>query len=357
MRSYLTRWFSFSSALIASVWLGHSGMAQIAGNTIQQPHAQTANPAAPMSVGGPTAPTTPQGGTGNMPGGLGQALPEAPMGVAPFPPLDPALQQYLGNVLQYWQQSTAKIQRYQCKFTRWQYDPTKVNDPSQHHSIAKGVVRYMAPDKGMFQVEDIHFLKQQPDGKFTYEVVPGQYGDWWILYDRTEKKAKKYMLPPSMQGAEVFNSPLPFVFGVDAEKIQARYWIRPLPPPVDKNGKQNDQIVLLEAYPKMQADALNYHHVTIYLDRNEFLPVAIDIALTQWTPTAPHREVFQFSEREVNLTLLEKINETLFRQAFIPREPPKDWTVEEVPFLAEEAPQEPLRASNPNAPPPNALQR
>jgi hypothetical protein len=107
----------------------------------------------------------------------------------------------------------------------------------------------------------------------------------------------------------------------------------------------------------MQADALNYHHVTIYLDRNEFLPVAIDIALTQWTPTAPHREVFQFSEREVNLTLLEKINETLFRQAFIPREPPKDWTVEEVPFLAEEAPQEPLRASNPNAPPPNALQR
>jgi TIGR03009 family protein len=339
-------------------------MAQIAGNTIQQPQAQAANPSAPMNAASPSTPAIQQGLGGNTPGGLVQALPEAPMGNSPFPPLDPALQQYLENVLQYWQQSTAKIQRYQCKFTRWQYDPTKVNDPSQHQSIAKGVVRYMAPDKGMFQVEDIHFLKQQSDGKFSYEVVPGQYGDWWIcdgesihLYDRTEKKAKKYMLPPTMRGAEVFNSPLPFVFGVDAEKIKARYWIRPLPPPVDKNGKQNDQIVLLEAYPKLQADALNYHHVTIYLDRNEFLPVAIDIALTQWTPTAPHREVFQFSDREVNLTLLDKINETLFRQAFIPREPPKDWTVEEVPFLAEEAPQEPLRASNPNAPLPSGLQR
>jgi hypothetical protein len=162
-----------------------------------------------------------------------------------------------------------------------------------------------------------------------------------------------------MQGAEVFNSPLPFVFGVDAAKLKARYWIRPLEPPKDDKGVPNQNLVLLEVYPKTVDDAVNYHHVTVYLDVKEFLPIAIEIALTNWTPQQPHREFFQFEERVLNASLLTKINETLFRQAFIPAQPPKDWKVEELPITLEvpvkppvDPSQQPLRANNPNAVPP-----
>ena len=269
--------------------------------------------------------------------------PVAPMGQAPFPRLEPAYQQYLDDVLAKWEQSTGGITRYQCKFSRWQYNPTATKDPNAFETAGTGVIKYLAPDKGMFQVEELKFRKQKPDGTWGHEVIPGQYGEWWIcdgesvhLYDQTQKIAKKYALPPNMRGAEVFNSPLPFVFGVKAEKVNARFWIRPLPPPALANGQPNENVILLEAYPKFQADAVNYHHVSIYLDRTQFLPLAIVISLPQWTPQQDHKEVFEFRDREVNAGLLAKINEAIFRQSFIPKEPPKGWTVEEVPFVPEE---------------------
>jgi hypothetical protein len=97
----------------------------------------------------------------------------------PFPALAPALEDYLDKVLGYWQQSTSKIERYQCKFKRWQYDPTqvtqKLGEREQHYTQATGVIRYMTPDKGMFQIEELKFYKQQPDGSFQYQAVDGQF--------------------------------------------------------------------------------------------------------------------------------------------------------------------------------------
>lgn len=291
--------------------------AQAPANMIQQP-GQPANHQAPVAV----APA---------------------MGQTPFPPLAPAYQAFLDRVLSAWEKSTASIDRYQCKFSRWQYDPTKHNDPNVFNTAASGVIRYLNPDKGMFQVEEIKFLKQDPTGKWIHEAIPGQFGEWWIcdgqsvhLYDQTQKHAKKYPLPPNMRGAEVFNSPLPFVFGVKAQKVNDRFWIRPLPPPQGPNGQPNENVILLEAYPKFQADAVNYHHVTIYLDSKEILPIAIIIYLPQWTPQSDHKEVFEFRDREINAGLLAKINEAVFRQSFIPKEPPKGWTVEEIPFVPED---------------------
>lgn len=286
------------------------------------------------------------------------AQPQFPMGNAPFPPLSQPEQQFLDGVLLTWEKETAKIQRFESKFRRWQYDPTATNNPQEFFTAGSGVLRYQAPDKGMFQVEELLF-RREVDGKFQYQPIAGQFGEWWIcdgthvhIYDRTQKKVKKQSLPPDMRGAEVFNSPLPFVFGVNAAKIQARYWIRPLPHPTSADGKVNDQIIVIEAHPKYQADRLNYHHVTILLDRQTFMPEILEIALTNWTPQQPHREVFQFLERDVNSNFLDKIKEGLFRQAFIPNEPPKDWTVEESPLEPIEPPVDPAarRAEAPAVP-------
>ncbi|MDZ4851271.1 MAG: TIGR03009 domain-containing protein [Pirellulaceae bacterium] len=330
-----------------------SSVAQTPGNLIQQPSQQPQQQAQlqaqQQAPAGAAAPNPQQA---MQPGGMGQV---------PFPPLEPAHQQYLERVLVAWENSTSGIERYQCKFARWEFDPTKNNDPRIFQSVATGVIRYLAPDKGMFQVEDIKFLKQKPDGKWAHEAIPDQFGEWWIcdgtsvhLYDQTKKHVKKYPLPPNMQGAEVFNSPLPFVFGVKAQKIQERFWIRPLEPPTLPNGKPSQDVVVLEAYPKYQGDAVNYHHVTIELDVKTVLPTAIAVHLPNWTPQAPHREIFQFQEREVNGSLLAKINETVFRQSFIPKEPPKGWTVEEIPFVPEEDAQ---RVATPGGQQQNSLPR
>jgi TIGR03009 family protein len=287
----------------------------------------------------------------------------APMGNAPFQ-LEPQLQNYLDEVLKFWQLSTSKIDRFESKFTRWQFDPTKTNNPDEFYTNSSGVVRYLKPDKGMFHVEQMLYRVPKDDGKFAYEALPGHFGEWWICdgecvheYDRTEKKVTKHQLPANMRGAQVFNSPLPFVFGIDAEKIKQRYWMRPLPHPVGKDGVRNEEIIVLEAYPKFQSDAINYHHVSIFLDKKDFLPAAIEIALTQWTPQTPHREVFEFKERVANANVLTKMTEVIFNRAFIPEQPPKDWTVEERPFIPEEAPADGLRAANPSQSTPGPMQR
>lgn len=338
MRNWKTILLFTALSTFVCAGLASNSLAQQPANMIQQPGQRAAGqvqaPIAGQMQGAAPTQAVPINGAVQNPA----AAPSVPMGQAPFPALDPAHQKYLDEVLAAWENSTKGIDRFQCKFLRWQYDPTKTNDPSAFYTGATGILRYMAPDKGLFKVEELQFRKQKQDGTWGYEKIADQFGEWWIcdgqsvhLYDQTQKVAKKYLLPPNMRGAEVFNSPLPFVFGVNAQKVNARFWIRPLQPP-------NNNVILLEAYPKHQSDAMNYHHVSVYLDRKEMLPVSIVIHLPNWTPQPQndHREVFEFRDREVNAGLLAKFTEAVFRQSFIPIEPPKGWTVQEVPFVPED---------------------
>ncbi len=269
------------------LWLGlapNLGWSQNFGNAIQQPNtqpgqSQIAQPMPADSMQSPAAANAAQPvGQPVQAGAAPNAVPQAPMGNAPFV-LSPAEQDYLDKVLTFWQESTAKIERFECSFNRWQFDPQKLNNPQEFYTASSGTLRYLKPDKGMFKIEEMKFRVDKPNGQFAYEALPNQFGEWWICdgvsvhdYDRTEKKMTKHPLPANMRGAEVFNSPLPFVFGVDKNKINQRYWVRPLPHPLDKEGKPNENIIVIEAYPKFQSDALNYHHVTVYLDRAKFLP-------------------------------------------------------------------------------------
>jgi TIGR03009 family protein len=381
MRNYRVFLIGCFAAIYLLIALVELSFGQNVGNAIMQPNTQAAQQqaaqqqaaqqqAAQQQAMQRQAAEQMQQPVANPAGAAANGQPQSQMGNAPFAPLEPAYQKYLDDVLGFWQLNTSKIDRFACKFKRWEFNPTIANDPKEFYSASYGTIRYMKPDKGMYQVEEIQYRVTKPDGTIKYEATPGQFGDWWICdgekvheYDRTLKKVTKYPLPPNMRGTEVFNSPLPFVFGVEAEKVKQRFWMRPLPPPMGQDGKPNENLILIEAYPKYASDAVNYHHVTIYLDKTEFLPQAIEIALTQWTPQAPHREFFEFIEREKDNSLLAKIKENVFRQAFIPEAPPKDWTVEEramdaIPVSTPE-PANPndLRAANPGTQPPNGVQR
>ena len=274
----------------------------------------------------------------------------------PFPALSPAEQAHLDQVLNYWEGSTANIERYSCKLLRWQYNSSDnfvaelakklgTDIRNVNVSTASGELKYMAPDKGMFKIDKLLKLTGQLDATNQKEMkeFDNVFGEWWLCdgekvyeYDRSRKECTRFTMPSELRGAGILESPMPFMFGVKAEKIKARYWVRSLPPPKGQNEKPRDDIFVIEAYPKLQSDAVNYDHVQIYLDRELFLP----IMLVKFNPEHvdepgqvlnDNREVFQFSDRVKNASLLQKFGE-LFRKEFIPFDIPKDWKVEDKVF-------------------------
>ena len=309
----------------------------------QAPTNQAANNPAQNNAGQPVP--------GNA---TGEADAAANVPTPPFAPLDARLQQYLEQVLGAWEKATGDIERFRCNFTRWEYDPT--NGPATVHSTwSRGVLRYMKPDKGLFRVDDILFYKPSPDGQAKYEAIKDRFGDYWVcdgksihIYERNEKKVKRYDLPPDMQGVGIYQSPLPFLFGVKSQEVLSRYWLRPVPP---ENGSQTE--VWLEAYPKGQADAANYSKVLVVLDAQEVLPKVLVVFDPNYTPQNPQRTVFEFTDRERNWSLADRINDlNPFQQEFIPVAPPKDWKIEVTPIQSQAAPAprvaNPLQPGEPN---------
>jgi TIGR03009 family protein len=255
----------------------------------------------------------------------------------------------LDQILQFWEKSTADIERYSCKFRRWQYNSsqnfvdqlskqTKKDIRQVHVTAAAGEVKYMAPDKGMFKVDTLLSLTGQlgADGQPEYKEFSNAQRDWWLCsgeavydYDREKKECTVHQLPPEMQGAAILDSPMPFVFGVKADKLKERYWVRELP-------SQNPNTFIIEVYPKFQVDAVNYDHVQVFLDNKELLPVGLIKFNTEHrdelgTALVDNREVFQFEGREKNASLLQKFNDAVWRKEFIPFDL-KDWKVTTIPY-------------------------
>lgn len=246
------------------------------------------------------------------PGAL--ATPQAPKWI----PLPAEHEKYLDQVLGYWQDSSAKIKRYRCKFTRWEYDGVfMTRDQKTGEMPAKtqslGVLKYAAPDKGLFKVEQLlHYTApQKPGDKAQYLPHPEDRGEQWICdgksvfaFDHQKKQLMQTELPPEMQGRAIVDGPLPFMFGADAAKIKQRFWIRVITPK-DSKGEY-----WLEAVPKTRTDAANFRMLHIIIDEQDFLPKAMAMFDRNYdevrNPTCTN---FVFEKREVNWNeTIDKIN-------------------------------------------------
>jgi TIGR03009 family protein len=253
----------------------------------------------------------------------------------PFPTLNDAEQKYIDTVLDVWEKRTAQINTFECTFKRYIFNATV--DPKNPESIAEGFIRYKNPDKGVFKEDAQATLAgTKPDGSPEYKVNPAApHGDWWVCdgewvhnLDRREKKAVRTQLPPELRGNNIPLSPLPFLFGVKAAEVKARYYVRGLTPPKDSKD------VWIEAWPKRADDAGNYSRVQVALDRSDSLPNAMIMFMPNWASNAQNREVFNFAQREVNSNnLLDKIKENVFMKAFIDTKVPSDWNVIQEPWI------------------------
>lgn len=299
------------------VLLSSALTAQESGSTQGQSQYRAVDPGA--AIGGPD-------NRGNQPAAARLMEP-------PFPALTAAEQQYIDQVLLVWEKSTSQINTFECKFKRWVYNP---NTHETHpESISEGEIRYKSPDKGSFKENSrVTFAGMKPEGSPDYKVNPRMpHGDWWVCdgewvhqLDRNDKKAVRTQLPPDLRGNNIPLSPLPFLFGVKANEVKARYFIRAIAPPEGNND------VWVEAWPKRADDAGNYSRVQIVLDRSDNLPKGMFLFMPNWTPEAKHRELYEFSGKQVN-SVLDRIKQSIFMQSFIETKVGSDWQVIQEPWI------------------------
>ena len=216
----------------------------------------------------------------------------------PAPPpvpfvLTPQEQAAMDRILDAWEQAGKPVRTFQCSFTRWEYDatfpvkPTKEN-PNGAKYIDHGTIKYEAPDKGFFEATgflmDIPKVRRQEkwicDGKsvFVYE------------YAKKPPQLTESPLPKELQGKDIVDGPLPFLFGAKAQKLKQRYYLRIITP-ANAQGQ-----VWLEAFPRFLADARNFKRALLILKTTGMIPVA----LKTYLPGGNDSQVYTFDDVVVN---------------------------------------------------------
>lgn len=247
----------------------------------------------------------------------------------PFPPLKPDEQQHLDQLLAYWQQRSAKVKTYSCKFVRWEYDMTfGPRNPNIARTQAEGIIRYSSPDKGEFNVLRLGVYQQPTNqNQRPYDMKAVEHEEHWIcdgssVFELNPKKKQliERKLPPEMRGRQIADGPLPFMFGATREKLQARYWMREQVPP-----KERPNEYWVWAYPRTRADAADFQKIRVILDQETFLPNALEVFPPNYDQKLnPSRTVYLFKDRKIN-DPLHRGQEFLGR--FISPKPPRGWKV------------------------------
>ena len=279
----------------------------------------------------------PAGGVPRMannvaPAGVNPAL-RAPARVNPMQPswfpLPPKHQEYLDQVLSFWEFNSNKVKRYRCVFRKWEYDPVFGPKP-EFKTYCEGVIKYAEPDKGLFRVEKMlqYRAPSKPGDKASYEPAPPELfehwvcdGQWVYQFDHKEQKLVQTQLPPELRGKAIGKGPLPFLFNAKADDIKRRFWLQMVTPKGAKNEYH------LEAVPKTVEDAGSFKKIVVIIDQADYLPKVMIVFARNHTLQTPSRTTFEFTKREVNFNILaQQLN--LFHREFFAPSVPSGWSKE-----------------------------
>ena len=251
------------------------------------------------------------------------AAPRSPQ-LPPGFPLPADEQQYIEQVLDFWQQTSDKVKHYKCDFLRYDYDTEFVNirDPRTNqlyaHHQATGEIRFAAPDKARFETTKVFKFTGAPKeqgGNAIYEPLKGHsmwgrtINECWVCtgqsvfsFDFEQKARHEEKIPPRLQG-NVVESPLPFLFGAKKDDVMKRYWVRYIPKyETDAQEKLIKNEIWLDIYPKRINDAQNYSKVELILSADDFMPLAIHMYAPNYNPAKNNysSRYFIFQNRQVN---------------------------------------------------------
>ena len=244
---------------------------------VQQP-GPSVRPARPPAR--PNQPVGPQMPTLQRSPAAGQPQVQRPQAQqAPFR-LTPQQAAELDRVLAAWEQQNKKIRTFECKFTRWEWDPVFAdpNEPNKPKTLADGKLKFAAPDKGMFHVDGEQGEHWICDGKSVFE------------FHRVKKQLIEHKLPPELQGKAISDGPLPFLFGAEAAKMKQRYFLRIVTP------KEVQGQIWLEAIPRHRQDAANFRLAELILTTKDMMPLGLQI----YAPNGKNRTTYRFRDIVTN---------------------------------------------------------
>jgi TIGR03009 family protein len=264
-------------ALLASIFTVSSAMAQSHPLRGPEPSGGVSEPDQPVQPQIPTLVHAPQ-------------QPAAPP-QQPQPPFTLTAQEeaQVDRVLNQWEERNRTIKTFNCQFKRWVYDVV-FGSADQPKFVDTGVIKFESPDRGMIRadmtekngemvpIEDNRAEHWISDGKSIFE------------FNHTKKQLVEHKLPPELQGKAIANTPLPFLFGAEAQKLKQRYYIRLVTP-----ADVKDQI-WLDAFPRFQQDAANFHHAQFIISTQGMSPFALKLI----QPNEKDYMVYQFYDVVVN---------------------------------------------------------
>lgn len=235
--------------------------------------------------------------------------------------LSPQEQAYIDQVLSTWEKKSDEIKNIYVEFSRERHTivgPTGINGPPAVKE--KGKLAYHQPDRGSFQITEsrewkaaaqplpqTNQLPQQPpqaqpaQGKFVLSEEPGEHwvcsGDKIFQYRHHDEQLVVTPIPKDMQGKEIVNGPLPFLFGAKADKLKNRFFMK-----LDKDTTRGN-FIGIHARPKLRADAAEYSDIYVVLQNaagKPFMPIGIRVV-------HPNRSwdeyVFELDDAQVNPTI------------------------------------------------------
>jgi TIGR03009 family protein len=201
--------------------------------------------------------------------------------------VDP-LPKELQVILEDWEAASSKIVALYGEHRRFVYDKT--------FSIEKqgqGKLYYESPDRGRYEVEPsvipkgAESRKVDKDGN-AYTLKPHERELWVctgaevIQVNEDRKEFDRYPIPPEDRGENIMNGPLPFLFGMKAEQARQRYFLALM-----RDDQQKGE-VWIHAKPRMQQDAALWSDAIIILDKETFLPRAVQLVDPTGNQTTVH---------------------------------------------------------------------
>ncbi|MEZ6065107.1 MAG: hypothetical protein R3B90_05250 [Planctomycetaceae bacterium] len=236
------------------------------------------------------------------------------------------------QALREWEHYTRGIQRLRGSFDRYTYDSTFLVERR-----AVGEFWYEKPDHARIDFRpapDDRLPKPNASGlrvnpgklgpnNQPYTVQPDSSSRWVCTGDallQIDDDQKQYTImdiPPSLQGDNISNSPLPFLFGMSAAAMQERYFLTlgSMHNPRGEGGRP--ATIHVVAYPKLQQQAREWKRAEVLLDPGrafqiEGQPVYVPTAIKLLDPTGNQETVYVFHVASM------KLNEgaLLFRNPF-----------------------------------------
>ncbi len=226
---------------------------------------------------------------------------EAPGQAQNAQPMSPELEQLLRD----WAAASDKIDRLEGEHLRRVYDMVY-----EVEKLSQGRFYYQRPDNGRINITPVEITKEmltqrakdevpnkkRKDGK-PFDLKSDEDECWCCdgqrVYelDVAIKEARVAQIPADMQGKNIMDSPLPFLFGMPPEKAKRRFEISLMRPIDARSGR-----AYLHILPRDPQDAGNWASADVILDLKTFLPNAVQLV----DPAGTKITVYSFASLKVN---------------------------------------------------------